>query len=142
VQSRGNTFPQILDEGWAVANQGCPERELDRGVMEDAQRGLMPPLENRLTRSGFRKAAYGGRDSGYVAGGSWVAWLLARYGSRRFMALVNSATPANCVARTRAVYGRPFSRLEHAWLGHIAREFGVQRLDFSPPGSGPEKSSA
>ncbi len=24
VQSRGNTFPQLLDEGWAVANQGCP----------------------------------------------------------------------------------------------------------------------
>jgi hypothetical protein len=132
VQSRGNTFPQLLDEGWAVANQGCPERVLDQRVLSDILGGVMPPQEDRLTRSGFRDTRYGGTQTGYDAGGSWVAWLLARYGAPRFMAFINSATPDTCVARSRTVYGTSFSTLERDWLSHIAREFGLHTLDFTP----------
>jgi hypothetical protein len=134
VQSRGNTFPQILDEGWAVANEGCPEPVLDTRVLEDIQRGLMPPLEDRLNSAGFRRSEYGGTQTGYDAGGSWVAWLLAQYGAPRFMAFINSATSSNCMARSQAVYGRSFSALEREWLLHIAHEFGMRTLSFTGEG--------
>jgi hypothetical protein len=140
TQSRGNIFPQLLDEGWAVANQGCPQRTLDERVLADAEQGLMPPLEDRLTRSGFRDARYGGIDTGYDAGGSWVAWLLQRYGAPRFMAFINSSTPGSCLTRAQAVYGIRFSVLEHAWLAHIARELGAPALDFSRAGSVPDRT--
>jgi hypothetical protein len=94
----------------------------------------MPPLEDRIARTGFRDAQYGGADTGYDAGGSWVAWLLGRYGSSRFMAFTDWTTSDTCVSRTEAVYGMSFSALEHAWLGHVAHEFGMPSLYFSSPG--------
>ncbi|HLJ66993.1 MAG TPA: hypothetical protein VKX16_06500 [Chloroflexota bacterium] len=131
VQSKGNTFPQLLDEGWAVANQGCPEHTLDQQVLADIESGLMPPLEDRLTDAGFRAARYGGANTGYDAGGSFVSWLLTRYGAARFMSFINSATVASFQTRAHVVYGAPLASLEATWLSHIAREFGMRALAFT-----------
>lgn len=124
-------MPQVLDEGWARSHQGCSLQELHQPVAELASRGLLVPLEDRLTAGDFWSARYGGPSSGHAEAGSFVDYLLRAHGMGRFLRLVDSTGIETLPATAATVYGVPFRQLEAAWLADLAQREGGGPLRFA-----------
>lgn len=130
TRSRGNSFPQLLDAGWGRANAGCSAAELDREVLQDLQGHRLPRLERRLTATGLADQRC---VDGRAVGGSFVRWLVDTYGMRRFLQLIDTATPESTHPAAQAAYGVSFGTLERRWLDHLGAASGRGHLEFSEP---------
>jgi hypothetical protein len=119
------TMPQLLDEGWARAHQGCSIQQLDQDVVLVTKLGYMVPLEDRLGAGAFSSARYGGLGPAYAVAGSFVEYLIRTDGIGPFLKLVDTTGVENTPATAEAVYGMPFSQLEAAWLADVSQRTGV-----------------
>jgi hypothetical protein len=124
-------MPQLLDEGWARARQGCPVQQLDQGVVLTAKSGFMVPLEDRLTAIDFSR--YGGTGDAYAVAGSFVEYLIRTEGIGPFLKLVDTTGVETMPATAESVYHVKFSQLEQNWLADVAQRTEVPLQFASPP---------
>lgn len=105
-----------LIEGAAVAADWPTRASMTphQAVRAMLDRGRLPPIARILQPGFFRFSA----AQSYTAAGSFVRFLIDRYGPEKFRAFYRSGgTPADAVR----IYGRPLEALEHEWHDEVRR---------------------